>query len=359
MLEEVANSPEVVEEMSGKLTGAGENPGQRTSDGAKEGALRQVVLVRIADLVEADLPRLGGINDAHVGILAEVEAPLPPICVHHGTMRIIDGVHRVRAARLKGRDVIEAWFFHGSLDDAFCLSVRENMAHGLPLTTVDRQAAAARILRTRPELSDRAIALVTGIAARTVAGVRRRLGDTTAQPVRVGRDGRVRPLNAAEGRRRAAKVVLARPDASLREIARESGVSVGTARDVRSRVRAGESPVPSESRIEHRDAGAASPAVAREPRPVVTGRLPTRTPEMELDMLLDGLRRDPSLRYTDSGRTFLRWLMPQVCMVAQWRDATSSVPPHCNVVVARVARECARVWSDVADQLDGFHRECA
>lgn len=359
MLGGVANSPEVVENMSHKLGGAGERPGQRVADGAGEGTLREVVLVPIADLVEGDFPRLGGINDAHIGILAEVEAPLPPICVHYGTMRIIDGVHRVRAARLKGRDVIEAWFFRGSLDDAFCLAVRENMAHGLPLTTADRQAAAARILRTRPEVSDRAIALVTGIAARTVAGVRRRMGETTAMPARVGRDGRVRPLNATEGRRRAGEVVLARPDASLREIARESGVSVGTARDVRSRVRAGESPVPSTSRIEHKDAPMAESKATRKPQPVMTGQLSMRPPEVDLDILLDGLRRDPSLRYTDSGRAFLRWLMPQIRMVAQWRDATSAVPPHCSVVVARVASECARMWSEVADQLGESHRECA
>ncbi|MEK8141890.1 hypothetical protein NKH18_02220 [Streptomyces sp. M10(2022)] len=34
--------------------------------------------------------------------LAELETESPPILVHHPTLTVIDGLHRLRAARLRG-----------------------------------------------------------------------------------------------------------------------------------------------------------------------------------------------------------------------------------------------------------------
>ncbi|MFD0631737.1 hypothetical protein ACFQ9X_08960 [Catenulispora yoronensis] len=62
----------------------------------------RVITVRISDLHDADSPRSSGVDIAHAHVLAQVEGPLPPIMVHHPTMRIIDGMHRVAAAKLRG-----------------------------------------------------------------------------------------------------------------------------------------------------------------------------------------------------------------------------------------------------------------
>jgi hypothetical protein len=55
----------------------------------------------------------------------------------------------------------------------------------------------------------------------------------------MGSDGRLRPLTSLDGRRRASEPIVARPEAPLREIAAEAGISVGTAHDVRQRMQRG------------------------------------------------------------------------------------------------------------------------
>lgn len=137
--------------------------------------------------------------------------------------------------------------------EVFRLAVSANVTHGLPLNKAERQAAAARIIRSHPQASDRSIAQTTGLAAKTVARIRRRSHvDETDR--RVGQDGRVRPLNTADGRRIASRAITDRPDASLREIAQEAGISIGTVRNVRARLEAGEDPVPDPGR-RRRDIG--------------------------------------------------------------------------------------------------------
>ncbi|MDQ7907402.1 transcriptional regulator [Phytohabitans sp. ZYX-F-186] len=287
----------------------------------------------------ADTPRLGGVDHGHVRALSEVVECLPPISVHRQTMSVIDGMHRLLAARLRRREHIEVRFFAGTRQAAFLLAVRANVAHGLPLTLHDRQVAAARIVRADPKLSDRFVAATTGLAAKTIAAIRGRAGGQGA-PVRVGRDGRARPLSTAEGRRIAGRAIADRPDLSLREIARAAGISVGTVRDVRARVLAGEDPVPGRQRggaseFAHLDADgdALAPELA------------------DVESILDGLRRDPSLRYSDSGRTLLRWLA--WAMDATRRpEAIEGVPPHCAVLVGKIARGYAESWLEIAREME-------
>jgi ParB-like chromosome segregation protein Spo0J len=197
-----------------------------------------VVTVAVGSLSVADSPRMSGENSEHARALAETHEQLPPIIVHRPTMRVIDGVHRLRAAKLRGQDQISVRFFSGSEDDAFVVAVRSNIAHGLPLSLVEREAAARRIITSYPQWSDRMIASVAGLASRTVAEIRRRhfgpSGDTVA---RIGRDGRVRPIDGAAGRMLAAELVSGNPDLSLRQVARVAGISPETARDVRNRCR--------------------------------------------------------------------------------------------------------------------------
>ena len=125
-------------------------------------------IIRIESLAPADSPRLAGEIHEHAQRLAESECDLPPILVHRPTMRIIDGTHRVKAMAYRGRDEIEAEFYDGSLEDAFVLSVHANVRHGLPLSLADRRAAARRILNTHADWSDRAIAQLTGLSAKTI-----------------------------------------------------------------------------------------------------------------------------------------------------------------------------------------------
>jgi hypothetical protein len=301
----------------------------------------QVTTVEIDQLLPADLIRLDGISEEHVALIADSELCMPPIIVHKATMRVIDGMHRLRAASLRGDKGIQVKFFDGSLEAAFILSVTANNAHGLPLTAADRRAAAGRLLALCPDSSDRAIAAIVGISARTVAAVRCSTEQTAQLNSRVGRDGRVRPVSTVEGRRKAAELMAARPDATLREVAKETGLSLGTVADVRRRVLRGDSPVP---------AGQSGHAVA------------VNSPEANAadgaDSSVDvtaswrQLTRDPSLRYTSHGRQLLRLLRAH-SSVAQ---IAHSVPSHCSQNVALLARECAQAWGQLAQRLEGPER---
>lgn len=234
-----------------------------------------------------DSPRFTPVDEAHAARLAELATEPPPILVHRPSMRVIDGAHRLRAAALRGEPLVAVEYFEGTAEAAFALAVERNIeAEGLPLSVAERKAAAERIVRGRPELSDRSIAQGVGLSAKTVGEIRRRAVAGGAQAsTRMGRDGRLRPINPDEGRRRVLEVLRARPGASLREIAQAAGVSLGTAHGVRSRVHRGEEAVPTHAAVQAAarlaaaergpaPAAAPAPAPAAAPAPVAVRRAP-------------------------------------------------------------------------------------
>ncbi len=288
------------------------------------------MLVDINALHPADSPRLGGCSEEFVRTLASSGAHLPPIVVHRATMKVVDGAHRVKAAALRGCRWVEAEYVDGPAEDVFGLSVSLNIP---TLPTADREAAARRLLRSHPQWSDRAIAAATGLAAKSVGVLRRAVGGQAA--VRVGRDGKVRPVNSAAGRRLAGQVITDRPDASLRDVARIAGVSPGTVRDVRRRLSAGLDPVPERMR-------------AAERAEVSSPRTEVRAPDTTLPIL----RRDPSLRFTEHGRMVLRWLEARAVSPGEWNAVVAGMPSHCRELVADMARGCAEVWVEMAEALE-------
>lgn len=295
-------------------------------------------LVAIELLRPADSPRLAGVDEGHAWALADSDAVLPPILVHRGTMRVVDGMHRLRAAVLRGQEQVEVRFVDGSGHAVFVLAVEANIAHGLPLSLADREAAAVRILTGYPYWSDRAIAATTGLSAVTVGALRRRgTGGRPQPPTRIGRDGRCRPVNGTEGRRRASELMASNPDASLREIAKAVGMSPGTVLDVRNRLSRGEDPVTNRQR-------------AAENRPA--GRAPGGGEVRDRAATLQVLRRDPSLRFSENGRSAVRWLEAHTITTQDWTAVFASIPPHCRGMVADLARGCAESWREMAAALD-------
>lgn len=147
--------------------------------------------------------------------------------------------------------------------------------------------------------------------------------------MRIGRDGKRRPLSSIEGRRSAGELIKARPHTPLRQIAKEAGISLGTAADVRSRVLRGEDPVP-----QGRTHAPPASAAARRPVSTVTAELPAARavePPTQLDVaaMMRILRSDPSLRFSEGGRSLLRWLSGHVIESRE----------------SRIARSWSRGWS--------------
>ncbi|MFF8957873.1 streptomycin biosynthesis protein [Streptomyces sp. NPDC014894] len=304
-----------------------------------------VVQVDVDSLFSADSPRILGENADHVEILATAHEELPPIIVHRPTLRVIDGMHRLKAARLRRRPTIGVRFFDGDEADAFVVAVSMNIAHGLPLSLADRKRAAERIMTSHPQWSDRMVASVTGIAARTVAGMRKRVpGAEPLGSARIGQDGRVRPINRAVGRRLAGDLMTRNPELSLRQIAQAAGISPETARDVRNRLSRGEDPVPGQ-----RDDGTAGRGGRDElipPAPAVRHAVQDRA------VLVARLRADPSLKFSESGRTLLRLLNVHSLEAAGWDHLVDNVPPHWGGVVAQLARDHAKIWAEFAAKVE-------
>nr|WP_156892913.1 winged helix-turn-helix transcriptional regulator [Actinokineospora enzanensis] len=284
-------------------------------------------------------PRTGAENLPYARMLAERIAELPPIVVYRPTYQVLDGVHRLRAAALAGQESIGVRFFDGSEADAFVLAVQANIRHGLPLRHADRAAAAARIVTSHPQWSDRAIAAVAGLAPSTVGAIRRRAAEQPEQlHTRRGLDGRSRPCDLVAGRQMASDLICDNPTASLREIAREAGISPGTVRDVRERLRRGEDILPPRLRARRPDGDARAEDANHLLRDPV--------------LALQQLRRDPSLRFTEEGRQLLRLLHLNAVGPEQWDRLVDSIPPHCADMAVELARTCAENWREFAESLE-------
>lgn len=327
--------------------------GEPATDGADAVSRSATEMVALDILLQSDSPRLSGTNSEHIRALAESDAELPPILVNRKTMRIVDGAHRVSAAILRGQSEIAAEFCDCDDAEAFVLAVEANVAHGLPLSLTDRTAAARRITESHGHWSNRAIAAVAGLSHKTVGSIRRRAsGDFPQSNARMGLDGRVRPVNAAEGRTQAATLLSCRPDASLREIAKAAGVSPATVRDVRARMERSGDPVP----LSRREAGSSDSPRATPKPPSVVSTAPAQT---DISVLLQRLRRDPSLRFSEAGRALLRMLEVSCLPPEEWARIVDNVPTHCAENVTAAAWVCIKAWQDFAGQLELRRRQCS
>ena len=74
--------------------------------------------------------------------------------------------------------------------------------------------------------------------------------------------------------------------------------------------------------------------------------------EHNLIDMLQGLKSDPTLRFTESGRAILRWTLARTVLPGEWSEHFNNVPTHCAYVLASVARQCANQWLQIADNLD-------
>lgn len=271
-------------------------------------------------------PRTAGHDEQNVRILAELDSPWPPLLVHQQSYRVIDGVHRLLAARLRGDKTIAVRLHECDEAEAFVLAVRLNVTHGLPLSLSDRKLAAARIIGSRPEWSDRRVALAAGLSDKTVAAIRRTrpVSDGERDDVRrIGGDGRSRPVDAAARRSAIARLLVENPDSSLRQIAVRAGVSPETVRSVRSGL--GDRSL-AEARVDAEARGASA----------------------EARQFLQLLVGDPALRSTDAGRLLLRILNTQAVLGENGSSLVEAIPEHDLPAFRRLALANSEAWRALA-----------
>jgi hypothetical protein len=293
-----------------------------------------VIAVPVDSLSLGYSPRIAGHDEQNVRILTELDRPWPPLLVHRQTYRVIDGMHRLLAARRRGDTTIEVRLYECGESEAFVLAVRANVEHGLPLSLGDRKAAARRIIGSWPEWSDRRIATTAGLSDKTVSAIRRgsrpQAGDSGDR--RVGSDGRSRPVDAVSRRAAVTQLLVANPDASLRDIAGRAGVSPETVRSVRLRLRG-------------REATGARTGGAQRGSGV--------DPRRGLEILVG----DPALRSTEVGRMLLRLLGTFAFIDQDGSSLVEAVPDRNLPVFERLAMANAEAWRLLALLADARQAE--
>ena len=281
-----------------------------------------------------------GIDAAHVATLAEVADSWPPILVNSTDASVIDGQHRVAAAKQLGHRTVWAVWFDGSPDDGYVEFVRRNVGHGLPLSLAERRLAARRIICSQPDLSDRGIAAVCALSPRTVARLREETGAdvlrTKGSPKakgRIGRDGRVRPIDPLATRARIAKEITRRPDASLRAIAGVVGASPETVRSVRNELRDGGDP-----NARARGKADADATVLG----LLSRKLHSTAP----------VREDPAFTDRDGGEQFVGWFDTASVEPQDLYRYVEAVPLSRVYEIADEARRRADFWTRFAVALE-------
>jgi ParB-like chromosome segregation protein Spo0J len=292
----------------------------------------QVVWMEVHGLTLGLSPRTREVDPAHVEALGELAGRWPPILVRGADGRVIDGHHRVAAARRLGLQRIAAVRFDGSVEQAFVEAVRRNVEHGLPLTFDERKAAARRLIGDQPQWSDRRIAHVCALSPRSVGKLRgKSAAGATEVACRIGRDGRGRPVRPESTRSRIMDAVRSNPDASLRTIAQAVGASPETVRRIRQSLEQRDQGRPPQA------AGALSPAnvvslTAINGSPVAP-RLPSGA--------------DAAVTSTPEGKRFAEWF-DCTGLETNWRFHALAVPLSRVYEVADEARQRARAWSEFA-----------
>lgn len=279
-------------------------------------------------------PRLDGQSEANVELLCATGRALPPILLHRPTNRVIDGMHRLLAARRRGQETIAARYVDGDEASAFVLAVSANVAHGLPLPLRDRKVAAARILGSHAHWSNRRIALAAGLSDKTVAAIRARIDPRGPAGAgrRVGLDERARPVDGGGRRSEVARLLAQEPGSSLRRIAARAGVSPETVRSVKAALgRETENGTSVMPPVPQRRAGGGG--VLRDPR-----------------RWLHLLVQDPALRSSDTGRLLLRLLSAYPVLVREADRLVGAVPPHALADLHRLAAAHAEAWRELADR---------
>ncbi|HEY2331998.1 MAG TPA: AsnC family protein, partial [Acidimicrobiales bacterium] len=197
----------------------------------------------------------------------------------------------------------------------------------------DRKELAAELLERQPGLSDRAVGRQCGLSPATVASLRTQaqIADAGAS-VRLGRDGRSRPVDGGALRQRIAAAIQEDPDASLRTIARRVGASPETVRSVRMQL--------------------------SQTEPDAVSRPATRpTPAVEIDMLVTlpppplpppSWQEDTACSSTSDGAAFATWFEQSGLDDQGWREFVHSVPLSRVYEIIDESRRRSSVWTGFA-----------
>jgi len=171
---------------------------------------------------------------------------------------------------------------------------------------------------------------------------------------RVGRDGKVRPVQAAEIRDRIRRALEKNPGGSLREIATIAGASPETVRTVRARLVEGEKTDSKPHAIFPSGSGSVAGTDAER-----TVGINTAAPDLRLDYGSTPVRtawiRDPALLASADGGAFAGWFA-NTNVDEEWHRYVWAIPLGRVYEVVDEARRRAATWTAFASLLESRTR---
>lgn len=117
-----------------------------------------------------------------------------PVIVYeiNGKYHLVDGFHRLNAARQDNRETIKANVYKGSLQDAYGAACIANLQHGKPLTRNERKKAIEQYIKLNVQRTNVDIAKDVGVSEKTVRRYRMELessGEIEPQEIRITANG--------------------------------------------------------------------------------------------------------------------------------------------------------------------------
>ena len=129
------------------------------------------------------------------------------------------------------------------------------------------------------------------------------------------------------------ELLAEKPTASIRAIAKEAGVSPSTVHEVRQRLRTGQDVALKRQKVQR---SLATP----QPADVCPLRGSSgdsgSVGSVDIATILASLKGDPSLRFSDAGRSVLRWLERYRVGMTMSIKIAEMIPDHCATSVAKV-----------------------
>lgn len=313
--------------------------------------------IRLDRIVRGEEIRSGGLDEAHVRVLVETADQWPAIVVWGEDCLLVDGAHRVEAARRLGRQYILAVPFLGRQDEAYVESIRRNVEHGLPLSVSDRRRAAVRVLAGHADWSDRRIAMMCGLSGKTVARLRRsesadsQGGVVVGLERRVGRDGKARPVQSGEVRDRIKRALEENPTGSLRAIAAMAGASPETVRTVRSGMGGSEGV----HAVQQERARRVVPSAADRTQAETLDYFRTIMASGSIGPSVKTWTSDRALMTAEDKGQFAEWFAGNA-VGDDWRRYVCSIPIGRVYEVVDEARRRANAWNSFASMLESRTR---
>lgn len=119
------------------------------------------------------------VNPEHVEALVLAETFSPIVVGSFSTtsgdarLLVVDGHHRLEAAKRLQHETIEVRVFTGTVSEAVDYAYQSNLRNGLSLTLPEKKSYALKLLSDEPGLSDREIGRRASLDNKTVGSLRR------------------------------------------------------------------------------------------------------------------------------------------------------------------------------------------